>query len=280
MHPLESIFLGILQGLTEFIPVSSSGHLEIIPTVFGLTEPSTVFILFAHLGTLLALLVFFRKKVLRLIMAGFHFVFGKRDKDYKDDQRLLFNVIIAAIPAGLLGFLLRDVIESIYGDPNNIDMSVALTLGAMALLGVIFILSPRFLTKKKYDLSKLSSKNAIVIGATQALAFIRGTSRSGVTLITGQLMGLDRVSSAEFSFFISIPVITATSLYGIYELISLPSEQIAAELVPALLALVTAFVSGLLAIRFLLGYLKKHGLAVFGWYRIIFALIIGLIFVL
>ena len=280
MHPLESIFLGILQGLTEFIPVSSSGHLEIIPTVFGLTEPSTIFILFAHLGTLLALLVFFRKRVLRLIIAGIHFILGKRDKEYKDDQRLLFNILIAAIPAGLLGFLLKDVIASIYDGPEHLDLSVALTLGAMALLGVIFILSPRFLTRKKHDLSKLSSKNAFVIGATQALAFIRGTSRSGITLITGQLMGLDRVSSAEFSFFISIPVITATSLYGIYELIQLPSEQINTELMPALLALVAAFVSGLLAIRFLLGYLKKHGLAVFGWYRIIFALIIGLIFVL
>lgn len=280
MHPLESIFLGILQGLTEFIPVSSSGHLEVIPTVFGMSEPSTIFILFAHLGTLLALVVHFRHKILRLIFAFFSFFKRTENKGYKDDRRLLVNMIIASVPAGVLGLLVKEVIDNMYTSTDSSNMAIFLTLGAMALLGVVFILSPRFLTSKKYDLNKLTTRNAFLIGITQALAFIRGTSRSGITLITGQLMGLDRVSSAEFSFFISIPVIAATSLYGIYELISLPSEQINSELVPALLALVTAFVSGLLAIRFLLGYLKKHGLAVFGWYRIIFAVIIALIFVL
>ncbi len=277
---LQSIVLGVVQGLTEFIPVSSSGHTYLLPEVMGWTSPSTVFILFVHAGTLIALLVFFRKKIWRFIKAFFTFILRKPvSKELKQDQRILGRLVIATIPAAILGIIFEKFISGFYDNPNS-NTPFLLTIGALGLLGIVFIYSDKLLTRKKSGMEKLSIRNALLLGFSQALAFLRGVSRSGVTLLSGQVLGLTRVAAAEFSFLMGAIIITGTSILGVYELLQLPTEQIQAEAFMAIIGLLAAAISGYFAIRFMLNYLKNAGLSVFGWYRIAFAIITFLLIIL
>lgn len=277
---IELILIGITQGATEFIPVSSSGHLEIIPVLFGWDKPSTIIILFAHLGTLLALVYYFRKDLLQYAKSLFSFV-KQRGTDLsaetKHDLRIIKLIVIATIPAGLLGLLASNLVESFYDSGNYTQISQLVTLVAIAALGVVFIGYDKLFTstgtsKKRHEFEKLSWLRALIIGASQAIAFIRGTSRSGISLLVGQAAGLSRVEAAKFSFLISIPLITATSILGVAELFKLQGTELQDQLIQALIIMVAAFVSGLFAINYLIKYLSKNGLTAFGIYRILFAL--------
>lgn len=280
---INATVLGIIQGLTEFIPVSSSGHLEVIPTIFGNDKPSTTLILFAHLGTLLALIWYFRETIWQYIQA-FAGLFPKwqpqKTKTRKlqaDSRRIVRNVIIASIPAGIIGLAVDQQVQNFYDSSSFGSIPILVTLIAMAVLGLVFILSDGWFKGKKLPLADLPWLRAGVVGTSQALAFIRGVSRSGISVIVGQFAGLSRVDAAKFSFLMSIPLITATSIIGIIDLVQLPTDQFNQQLPTAIAITISSAISGWLAIRFLLNYLEKNGLAIFGWYRIGFAVVAALL---
>jgi undecaprenyl-diphosphatase len=281
MDPIQSLVLGVVQGLTEFIPVSSSGHLQLVPQMIGWQVPSTVFILFTNLGTLLALIVYFRKEILNFIKAVWLWMqnkFKPVNASNAEELSLLGKILVATIPAGLIGLIVNKFVDKFY--TSQTDNSPGLiTAGAMILVGMAFILSEYFFAYAKVNLKNVTVGQAIAIGFSQALAFIRGVSRSGITILTAGLLGMDKVSAAKFSFLMSIPISTATSLLAVKDLLDLTGEQFKSELVSSLIGLVAAFVFGYVAIRFLLQFLQKRGLAVFGWYRIIFGIVAILVIV-
>lgn len=252
MTILEAIILGLVQGLTEFIPVSSSGHLVLLHHVFGITELGLAFDVSLHLGTLLALLIFFYKEIVLLVNG----ILGRNNH-----KRLAWFIAAATVPAVIAGVLLQDTAETSFRSVNL----VAVNLIAIALL---MLVAERY-AKKHYDhktaLHKVSLKQAMTIGFAQAVALVPGVSRSGSTITAGIFAGLDRVAATRFSFLLAIP---ATSGAILKTMLDGGFSDVTREPGIALVGIVTAFLSGLFAIRFLIRYLAKHSLSVFAYYRI------------
>ena len=196
MSILESIILGLIQGLTEFIPISSSGHL-VIAQYFMSGASDHLFLEWINIGTVLALIIFFRRRIWQVL----------RDIFQGKDYRLARNVVIAMVPAGIVGFLLADFIES-----NAFFGSIWTVVCTLSIVGVLMIVLEKLPKLSEVeDSSELPAKRALAIGAAQVLALIPGTSRSGSTIVTGRLMGLTRAGAAEFSFLISIPSMLGVS---------------------------------------------------------------------
>lgn len=267
MDLFEALVLGFVQGITEFIPVSSSGHLEIARQIFNFsTENFHLFLEFINLGTLLALIFYFRKRIWRIILDVF------KERNYK----MAINLVITTLPAGLAGLLLGDIIEN-----NDFFNSIFTVAGAMGIVGIIMIL-----IDKLPHMSKLENENqltpirALIIGLSQILALIPGTSRSGTTIIAGRIVGMDSESSAEYSFLASIPIMCGVCL----KMFLSESNRIylADNLGMLLLSNLVAFIVGWLALAFVLSYLKKpKSLQSFGKYRIIVAcLVIGVMLII
>lgn len=281
----QLIFLGAVQGLTEFIPVSSSGHLEIVPKLFGWSVPSTNLMLFAHFGTLLALLVFFRKDLAELIISTTkaaawrtNIVKGKLSKEDSQNTRLVILIILACVPAGILGLLFdKQIVSAFYDQQTDDNLINLITLGAMAAVGLIFILTSNSFRKRRIELVRFPAWRALLVGASQVLAFVRGVSRSGITILAGQFLGLNRVDAARFAFLVSIPLLMGSSLLAVLDLRQLTTSELNAILPQAIVILLSSFAFGLLAIRYLLKYLQHNSLAAFGWYRIIFAAVAALL---
>lgn len=267
MDILQAILLGIVQGLTEFIPVSSSGHLEIVQQLFQFpAENFHLFMEFVNLGTLLALLIYFRKRIWRILCN----VFG--EKNYK----LALNLLITSIPAGVLGLLLSGFIEE-----NGFFSSLFTVSIAMGVVGLLML----FIDKLPH-LSTLQNENhltptrALLIGLSQMFALIPGVSRSGSTIVAGRLVGLDSESSAEYSFLASIPIMCGVCLKMFLSESS--RTYFAANLSAIFFSNLAAFVVGMFAIHFLLQYLKKpKSLQTFGRYRIVVAcLVLGVMLII
>lgn len=267
MDIFQSILLGFVQGATEFIPVSSSGHLELIRQLCGFaSENFHLFLEFINLGTLLALLIFFRKRIWKIIKNVFV------EKNYK----LALNLLITSIPAGIIGLILSGFIES-----NSFFSSLYTICAAMGIVGLIMIIIDRLPHMSHlYSEGGLTPARALIIGLTQTFALIPGVSRSGSTIIAGRLVGLDSKSAAEYSFLASIPLMAAVCLRMF--LSSSGREYFSANLGPLLLGNLVAFIVGLIALRFLLKYLKKpKSLQSFGKYRVIVAcLVVGTMLIL
>ncbi|HEU4830977.1 MAG TPA: undecaprenyl-diphosphate phosphatase [Candidatus Saccharimonadales bacterium] len=256
MSIIETIILGLIQGLTEFIPISSSGHLVIGQVLFG-GASDHLFLEFINIGTMLALFVFFRKKIMTII----------RDIFVDHNVRLARNILITAIPAGAVGFLLSDFIGSAAFFGSLIVVMV--TLATVGLVMVLLERLPRASEVEGGD--KLSVLRAFVIGAVQVFALIPGVSRSGSTIIAGRLAGLHPAAAAEYSFLASLPImvgVTVKTLVG-------DQDYLIAHMLPLLIGNVVAFIAGLLAVGFLMSYLSRHSLAIFGWYRIGLAAILA-----
>lgn len=254
---LEAIILGIIQGLTEFIPVSSSGHLVIAQNLL-LGDADHLFIQALDFGTLLALVIYFSPKLLDL---------GKK-VFVEHDYRLARNIIITCIPAGLLGLALADFIQRSSVLLNPLTVSIML-----ALVGVLMIVVDKLPKKSaRATGTDLSPKRALVVGLAQAFALIPGVSRSGSTIVASRIMGLSPKAAAEYSFMVSIPIMFG--LIGKLLLKSSDREYMLANLDVIIIANVAAFISAMLAIHFLLKYLSRHGLALFGWYRIVLAAVV------
>lgn len=261
MHILEIIILGIVQGLTEFIPISSSGHLVIVQHLFaGFSDH--LLLEFINIGTFLALIVYFRKKILDII----------RDVFVGRNYKLAINILLTALPAGIVGFVLSDYIQSslFFGSL----VVVTITLGVVGVVMVILERLPKASAVK--DGEKLPPERALFIGLAQVLALIPGVSRSGSTIIAGRLAGLSPASAAEYSFLASLPImfgVTLKTLVG-------DQEYLYENLGLLVAGNVAAFIAGLLAVGFLMKYLANHGLAVFGWYRIGLATVLGIVLLL
>lgn len=257
MTILEAIIFGIIQGLTEFIPVSSSGHLVIAQNLL-LGEADHLFIQALDFGTLAALVIYFLPKLVDLARQ----VFVKRD------YRLARNILITCIPAGLLGLILADFIQA--SEVLLHPLTVAIML---ALVGVLMIVVDKLPKKSpKATGTDLSPRRALIVGLAQAFALIPGVSRSGSTIIASRIMGLSPRGAAEYSFMVSIPIMVG--LVG--KLLLKPADRayLLENLDVIVIANVAAFVAAMLAIHFLLKYLSRHGLALFGWYRLALATVV------
>lgn len=255
-----SLLLGIVQGLTEFIPISSTAHLLIVEYLLHLpaTDFSLAFDVLVQLGTLLALIIYFWRDWLSLIKAFFAVPFST------DENRLAWYVIIASIPALLAGFLLRHAIEGLFKTPL-IEACIRLFSAA------ILLALAEYFGKRTRRIDGLTWLDALIVGLFQILAVFPGASRSGTTISGGMLRGFDRPSAARFAFLISAPVMLAAGAYEALGLLKLPGFT---SFLPGLaVGFVAAAIVGWLAIRWLLGYLNRHSLYVFAAYCAVLGLL-------
>ena len=264
MTILQAIVLGLVQGLTEFIPVSSTGHLRVIPALLGWGDPGAAASAVIQLGTLLAVLIYFGRDIVKMTVAFFRGIASR--KPFEDtDSRLAWLIILGTIPVGVLGLTFKDFIET---RARNLWI-VAFSLIAVAILLMIAEAWAKRQEWKKIE--QITVKDTVIIGFGQALALIPGMSRSGSTIMTGLFRRLSHTAAARFSFLLSIPAIGAS---GVFELIAEWDHLAQVGLVPMLVATAVAFLSGWASIWFLLRFLEKHTTHVFAWYRIVLGLVI------
>jgi undecaprenyl-diphosphatase len=251
MNVFETIVLGLIQGLTEFIPVSSSGHLVIVQNIFS-GGSDHLFLEFINIGTLLALIVIFWSRIVAI----------RKDVFLNKNITLLRNILLTAIPAGLVGFYLSDFIDSslFFGSMTV----VTITLAVVGIVMVVLEKLPK--ASAVSDGEHLGPWRALIIGLVQMLALIPGVSRSGSTIIAGRLAGLNPKHAAEYSFLASLPIMLGVTLKVFIK--ASDRTYFLSHMPMLLLGNLVAFIAGLLAVGFLMRYLSKHGLALFGWYRI------------
>lgn len=257
----KAIILGIVQGITEWLPVSSTGHLILVEQFVKLNLSQifvSTFMVVIQLGSILAVLTLYFKKLNP-------FDSSKSNKEKMDTINLWIKVIIAVIPSCILGLLYDDLIDSLFFNP----ITVSITL---VLYGVIMILIENRNKKPKVnDFSQLTYKLALGIGLFQCLALIPGTSRSGSTIIGAVLLGASRYIAAEFSFFLAIPTMIGAS--GL-KLLKAGAAFSGIEWIVLAVGFITAFIVSVFAIKFLMDYIKKHDFKAFGWYRIVLGIIV------
>jgi undecaprenyl-diphosphatase len=264
---LQALVMGIVQGLTEFLPVSSSGHLIIVPALLGWTDPfinSLEFSVMLHIGTLVALLIYFRSDWLRLVPAGLAAI---RDRSLRGepDRRLAWLIAAATIPAIVAGVLFNDIIE------NNVRQ-----IGLVALMlvvgGAILWLAERN-GRQTLSIAGLTFPAALGIGAAQAIALVPGISRSGISISAGLFAGLDRESAARFSFLMATPVTALAAAYEARKLLS-GETGLAIALTPLIVGMVASLIAGLFAIGVLLRFVRSHPTDVFVAYRVLLAAVV------
>jgi undecaprenyl-diphosphatase len=276
---LRAIILGLIQGLTEYIPISSSAHLVIVPWLFRWTDPALTSLTFdvaLHLGTLLAVIWFFAADWVRLIRAGVASI-AERKIGADPDRRMAWFLVIGCIPGAIAGVLGESKIEKLFHQPNTpVQPSAMIVMAVLiALLGAALFLAER-LAQHQRDLKRLTLRDAVVIGLAQAAAIFPGVSRSGSTITAGLAVGLERPAAARFSFLLSAPIIAgagAKSLLDIYSAIK--SGAIAqSEFVLFPVGFIAAAISGYFCIKFLLRFLQKNSTDIFVYYRWALALLI------
>ena len=265
MTILEASILGILQGVTEFLPISSTGHLILMRTLFGSPiEYGLAFDAILHLATALAVVVYFRHDIYNLIQVFF------RSLNFmpvnKTDKILLQAILLGTVPAVVFGFFLEDIMATTFQSPMLV--AVVLILGS-----VLFMYAEwHYMLRKKHG--KLNGRRGLLIGFFQALALIPGTSRSGATIAGGMLLGLSRLEAARFAFLLSIPVILGAGGKKLLELMG-EGEVVAWGMIG--IGSLCAFLTGWLVIHFMLKFIRKHTLWVFIWYRIFLAIFVILL---
>ena len=264
---LQALIMGIVQGLTEFLPVSSSGHLVIVPFLLGSDDlflSSLAFSVMLHLGTLVALLVYFRADWVRLIPAG---LAALRERSFRDDpdRRLAWLLVASTIPAAVVGVLFEDLISTAFRE-------VGLVVIMLVVGGAILFLADR-LGRRDRGVGDVTFPVALAIGAAQALALIPGMSRSGMSISAARLAGLDREAAARFAFLMATPITAGAGLFEARNLVT-GDAGVDVALGPLIVGMVAALFSGLLAIHFMLRYLRTRSLDVFVWYRFALAAIV------
>ena len=260
MDVVKAIILGLVQGLTEFLPVSSSGHLVIFAEILNFHEEGVAFEVFVHFGTLLSILFAFRYEILQMIKAPFQVLSKTADDESKEFFRWDLYVIIATIPAAVIGLSLKDEIEAVFSN-------VLIVFFTLCVTGIIMILTP-YLKNRDVD---FNSKNTFLIGVAQAFAILPGISRSGSTIFTGMLLGIEREKVARFSFIMSIPAILGAVVLKLSDVLAASAWK--EQLTSYISGTVVAFISGYLAIIWLLNLVKKGKLQYFGYYCFIIAFI-------
>ncbi|MCB0870487.1 MAG: undecaprenyl-diphosphate phosphatase [Solirubrobacterales bacterium] len=259
MDLFQSIILGILQGLTEFLPISSSGHILIVPALLGWEDPGAAFTAVIQLGTEAAVLIYFRKDLWEI---GKTWLASLRRPELRGElnARMGWYLIVATIPISILGLAFQDQIETA---ARNLWI-----VGSMLIIfGLILGLADRIGTRER-EVGDLSFRDGVLIGLAQSLALIPGVSRSGATISAGLFLGLDRRSAARFAFLLAIPAVVLSGFYQLYKLLS-GKETFDEPMFNIAVATVVSFVVGYAVIAWLLRYLTTHSMSIFVWYRVI-----------
>lgn len=254
--------LGIVEGLTEFLPVSSTGHLIVVSDWlgFGKSASADTFVIAIQTGAILAVCWYYRDRILS-ILTGL-----KRDNQ---QQRLVINTLVAFVPAAVMGFLIAGFLKQYLFNP--VSVATALILGGVIILYVEHWNFKRKTQPRVSEMDDMTWKDALKVGCAQCFAMIPGTSRSGATIIGGLLVGLSRKAATEFSFFLSIPTILGATTYELWR----SHDLLIMDNAPAFfVGTVVSFISALIVVHWLIRFVSSHDFRVFGWYRIIFGTII------
>ena len=269
MPLLHAIILGIIQGLTEFLPVSSSAHLALIPWLLGWNDQGLSFDIALHVGTVLAVIVYFFRDWVQVIAQGLGVRIGS-DPAIRRNPKLLWLLVLGSIPAGIAGLLVKDLAENVWRNNQYL-------IGSMLILVGLFMWWADNQGSRKKDLGNVSAADSVTIGTAQALALVPGVSRSGITICAGLLRNLDRATAARFSFLLATPAIAGAAAKDAWDLMrhgggiaGIPQDMRMALLV----GVIVSAIVGALTIQFFLNYLRKRSLSFFVWYRIIFGIIV------
>jgi undecaprenyl-diphosphatase len=265
MSILQAIVYGAVQGVTEFLPISSTAHLILLPWFMGWPDPGLTFDVAIHLGTLVALVIYFRWEWIALAGSALGLIRGRTQDP---DARMALLIVLGTIPGAVCGVLFEETVENVLRDPKIISF----TLIALALVLVVAEIKGH----RKKNLDQISTLDAVFVGLAQALALIPGVSRSGVTITAGLFRGMKRDTAAKFSFYLSTPLIAGAvgkKMFDIFQL-GLPADQ----LMPFAVGIVSAGIVGYLSIAFLLRYLQTHNTFLFVYYRIALGIVVLLAF--
>lgn len=257
---LEVIILSIIQGITEFLPISSSAHLILPSAIFGWEDQGIAFDVAVHVGTLLAVMLYFRQDIANLTVGWIKSLGGQ----HSTDSKLAWWVILATIPAGLAGLLAADLIETFLRSPWVLAITTI-------VFGLLLWLADAT-AKQQVSMEQMNWRQALIIGLAQVVALIPGTSRSGITMTAAMLFGLDKVSAARFSFLLSIPIIVLSGGYQASKLLSEPTQY---DISGILLGMALSFISALICIHFFLKIISRMGMLPFVIYRLLLG--VGLI---
>lgn len=255
MNIIQAIILGIVQGFTELLPISSSAHLTLIPWIFNwinspeFNQAFEAFDVALHAGTLLAIVLFFFKDWLNLLIGGFNQIVHKKKTE---EGKMFWYIVLATIPGGVIGFVLDHFMEDYLNKPIIIAI-------ALIVMGIILYFVDKK-CKSETEYKDMSLKQTFLIGLSQCLAFIPGVSRSGVTMTAGRLMGVKRESAAKYSFMLSAPIVFAATVYKLKDFIFT---------IPFVIGVLVSFIVGVVVIKFLLDYLKKSDFKIFAIYRVV-----------
>lgn len=253
MTILQALILGIVQGLTELLPISSSAHLNLIPWIFHWEMPDS-FDVALHFGTLLAIAIFFFKDWIGLIKGGWNRVVHK---EKTTEGNMFWYIVLATIPGGIIGFLLDHFLENTLKAPWIIAI-------ALIVMGIILYIADKK-APSKTEYKDMNLKQTFLIGLSQALAFIPGVSRSGVTMTTARIMGIKREAAAKYSFMLSAPIVLGATLFKLKDFVL--------DL-PFVVGVLSSFIVGILVIKFLLQYLQKGSFKIFAFYRILLGIVV------
>ena len=263
MEILHLAILGLIQGLTEFLPVSSSAHLILLPAIAGWNDQGIIYDVAAHAGSLGAVLLYFRKDIQSMLQGWLASFSGtNQNKDY-----LFWYLVIATIPVGLSGLLLHDFVATTLRNPQVIGI-------ASIVFGIILLWADKMGLHTRNQ-GEIGWRDALIIGSAQALALIPGTSRSGITITAGLLLGMDRQSASRFSFLLAIPVIMLATGY---ETFRLSSGHLNIDWIPVLIVTIIAFICALLAIHYFLKLLDRTGMLPYVIYRVLLGLALLLLY--
>lgn len=268
MEYLRVVILGLVQGLTEFLPISSSGHLLTIPKILNWPYLGKSFDVALHIGTFIALVVYYRKDIIELLSNFFKSFKNFSQIKTNSSYRLPWLILISTIPAGVVGFLLDDFIEAKFS-------SIIVTIIALALFGLLLGISENC-SDNHVELESIDLKTALIVGFAQILALIPGVSRSGVTITAALFAGVTKKAATNFSFLISIPIVGGVAMYEGLKILRDPN--FANEYMLFILGILVSGISGYFVIRFLLEYLKKGSFQIFMYYRFGFALMLLTLF--
>lgn len=260
---LKVIVIGIVEGVTEWLPISSTGHMLLVDEIFTLNMPEAfkeMFFVVIQLGAILAVVVVFWERL-------WPFRFKEQPVIQKDIFTMWFKVVVGCIPAGVLGLLFDDFLEAHFGTP----MTIAVMLIVYGIAFIVIENRNKDRIPAVDSIDDLTYKTALIIGFFQALAMIPGTSRSGATIIGGLLLGVSRTAASEFTFFLAIPTMLGASLV---KLLKFGFAFTGDQLMTLVVGMVVAFVVSVASIRFLMSYVRRHDFKVFGWYRIVLGAIV------
>lgn len=267
MDIIKAVLLGIIQGITEFLPISSSGHLVVFQNLFGLHQPQLLFDIMVHFGTLMAVFLVFREDIVNIVKELYLYVSNRLKKESpKTSEKSSYNIkllqfiIIATIPTFIIGYLFEKKVEELFSSLKIVGIMLLVT-------GLLLWLTKRF-SKDDKDIHKMSFKNALVIGFVQGLAILPGISRSGSTIAFGLFQGLEKSLAIRFSFLLSIPAILGAMTLKLGELLHLDYSL----MIPNIIGMIVAFLAGYLSLKFLIRIIMKGNFFYFAYYCWLFGL--------